>query len=472
MYRWYQQAEICYAYLSDIESAERNSPFWEATNFKNSKWFTRGWTLQELIAPRSVEFYASNWDELGTKSSRRDEISKITGIDVRILDGDDPAICNVAERLSWAASRKTKRIEDAAYCLLGLFQVHMPLLYGEGENALIRLQEEILKTTEDYTLLARRAESTVYGFTNPNALAGDLSAYKKPRTYNWAYSDLVLAPHTWTDAALRRNSMPINGLEVAADVTPTLTAKGLHICLPLLKNAGDGYHAYLYCRHKVTTDLLCISLRRAPGEAPETNRFERDFSKTGLFTHILPATPLESFTLTRIFIQQKREAPTPFLSWPATAVILEASATMGFVHSQNCTVYTSWGSSTKSLPWKTKRPGVIQHLSLHARVLFHFPDLESRGDFMIAFGRKGGKLWCCILLRDESSLKVASHKILHPWDDWKSYDRFVPNMRVDRATKSAPVGVVNVSFRKIASGLVVKVHIDDRSTIAELPSGL
>lgn len=211
MYRWYQQAEICYAYLSDIESAERNSPFWEATNFKNSKWFTRGWTLQELIAPRSVEFYASNWDDLGTKSSRRDEISKITGIDVRILDGDDPAICNVAERLSWAASRKTKRIEDAAYCLLGLFQVHMPLLYGEGENALIRLQEEILKTTEDYTLLARRAENTVHGFTNPNALASDLSAYKKPRTYNWAYSDLVLAPHTWTDAALRRNSMPING---------------------------------------------------------------------------------------------------------------------------------------------------------------------------------------------------------------------------------------------------------------------
>ena len=159
MYKWYEQADICYAYLSDIATAERTSRV-KIMEFRNSKWFTRGWTLQELIAPRSVEFYAKDWTDLGTKSSRQDEISIITGIDVRILDGEDPAICNVAERLSWAATRTTTRIEDAAYCLLGLFQVHMPLLYGEGERALIRLQEEILKTTEDYTLLARGVQTT------------------------------------------------------------------------------------------------------------------------------------------------------------------------------------------------------------------------------------------------------------------------------------------------------------------------
>ena len=91
---------------------------------------------------------------------------------------------------------------------------------------------------------------------------------------------------------------------------------------------------------------------------------------------------------------------------------------------------------------------------------------------MIVFGRKGGKLWCCILLRDESALNVAGHKGLQPWDDWKSYERFVPNMHVDRATKSVPIGVVNVSIRKVASRVIVKVHIDDLSSIAELPSGL
>jgi hypothetical protein len=122
--------------------------------FRNSKWFTRGWTLQELIAPRIVEFYAADWTEIGTRVSLQDEISIITGIDNRILEGESPDICNVAERFSWAASRETSRVEDAAYCLLGIFQVHMPLLYGEGENALLRLQEQILKTTDDYTLLA------------------------------------------------------------------------------------------------------------------------------------------------------------------------------------------------------------------------------------------------------------------------------------------------------------------------------
>ena len=122
--------------------------------FRRSRCFTRGWTLQELIAPTFVEFYAEDWTEVGTKSSIREELALIIGIDIRILDGDDPSVCNVAERMSWAAFRQTIRVEDAAYCLLGIFQVNMPLLYGEGKRSFLRLQEEILKTTEDYTLLA------------------------------------------------------------------------------------------------------------------------------------------------------------------------------------------------------------------------------------------------------------------------------------------------------------------------------
>jgi hypothetical protein len=74
----------------------------------------------------------------------------ITGINIHVLDGEDPDICNVAERLSWAASRETTSIEDAAYCLLGIFRVHMPLLYGEDKSALVCLQDQILKTAKDY----------------------------------------------------------------------------------------------------------------------------------------------------------------------------------------------------------------------------------------------------------------------------------------------------------------------------------
>jgi hypothetical protein len=131
MYKWYQQADICYAYLSDIIIADIPDDTQLAGRFKTSKWFTRGWTLQELIAPRFVEFYAEDRTEIGTRSSRREELSIITGIDVRVLGGENPAICNVAERFSWAASRATTRVEDGAYCLLGIFQVHMPLLYGK-----------------------------------------------------------------------------------------------------------------------------------------------------------------------------------------------------------------------------------------------------------------------------------------------------------------------------------------------------
>ena len=475
MYKWYEQADICYAYLSDIATAERISRV-KIMEFRSSKWFTRGWTLQELIAPRSVEFYAKDWTDLGTKSSRQEEISIITGIDVRILDGEDPAICNVAERLSWAATRTTTRIEDAAYCLLGLFQVHMPLLYGEGERALIRLQEEILKTTEDYTLLARgAADNIIHGVKNKNALASTLSEFNMPSASGLRYSDLVLDKHTWTDASLRQSSssLPWNQLKVAADVTPTLTTKGLHICLPLLEDSNDGYHAYLYCRLNVTGELLCIPLRRDQSEPPEANRFERICSETRDFqTHyFLPATKLESFTVTRMFIHQKQEAaPSPsLLSPPPSKVILEASATMGFLHSQNCSISTSWGSSTQSLPWKTE---VMRMQPLHARVLFQFADLGLGSEFMVAFGRKAGKYWCYILLLDESSLRVASHKELDSWDAWKSYEDFVPIRFVDRATRIVPIGVVNVSIRKVTTRVTVKVHIDDRSSIAELPSGL
>ena len=157
MYKWYQQAEICYAYLSDVVTADTPDNMQLAGRFKASKWFTRGWTLQELIAPPFVEFYAEDWTEIGTRSSHREELSVITGSDIRVLGGENPAICNVAERFSRAASRATTRLEDGAYSLLGIFQVHMPLLYGEGERAIILLQEEIFKTTEGSTLFARGA---------------------------------------------------------------------------------------------------------------------------------------------------------------------------------------------------------------------------------------------------------------------------------------------------------------------------
>ena len=120
-----------------------------------SRWFTRGWTLQELIAPSNVVFYNSLWKTLGTKETLQDVITSITGIHPKFLLGADLETASVAKKMSWAAKRNTTRVEDVAYALLGLFDINMPLLYGEGSKAFRRLQEEILKLyPEDQSLYA------------------------------------------------------------------------------------------------------------------------------------------------------------------------------------------------------------------------------------------------------------------------------------------------------------------------------
>ena len=120
-----------------------------------SCWFSRGWTLQELIAPSSVIFYDSSWMEIGTKSSLQDIITKATKIPADMLVGyANLNDYSVAQKMSWASRRKTTRVEDIAYCLMGIFQVNMPMLYGEGRRAFFRLQEEILKNSDDHSLFA------------------------------------------------------------------------------------------------------------------------------------------------------------------------------------------------------------------------------------------------------------------------------------------------------------------------------
>jgi heterokaryon incompatibility protein (HET) len=151
MFAWYSYSVICYAYLVDVDA-----DMWDLEldkKIENSRWFTRGWTLQELIAPKVVEFYSTNWIQIGTKRSLRDVISRISGIPTEVLRGAKSYLnCNVGERMSWASLRQTTRVEDIAYCLIGLFNIHMPLLYGEGRRAFQRLQEEILKISFDKTL--------------------------------------------------------------------------------------------------------------------------------------------------------------------------------------------------------------------------------------------------------------------------------------------------------------------------------
>jgi hypothetical protein len=150
MFRWYQNAKKCYVYLSDVENTTLNGDGDSESAFKQSRWFTRGWTLQELLAPKTVEFFSKEKVRLGDKESLKYVIHDVTGISVNALSGGDLSKFDVAERFSWAEKRQTTREEDGAYCLLGIFGTYMSLIYGEGkDNAIKRLQKQIQDAIED-----------------------------------------------------------------------------------------------------------------------------------------------------------------------------------------------------------------------------------------------------------------------------------------------------------------------------------
>ena len=156
MYRWYESSAVCFVYLSDVDSPTSTSVASTVDEeIQSSLWFTRGWTLQELLAPLQQSFYDSTWRHLGTKESLAPLLSAVTKIDINVFHGGPISSCSIAQRMCWASGRRTTRAEDIAYCLLGIFDVNMPLLYGEGERkAFLRLQEEIIKQSDDQSIFA------------------------------------------------------------------------------------------------------------------------------------------------------------------------------------------------------------------------------------------------------------------------------------------------------------------------------
>jgi hypothetical protein len=147
MFRWYQKADKCYVYLSDVSTGKHSRSselLWERA-FRQSRWFTRGWTLQELLAPQIVEFFSREGQRIGSKDSLKHQISEISSIPIEALEGNFVGFSD-KERKSWASKRITTIEEDQVYCLLGIFGVFLPLNYGEGKDyAFRRLQDEIDK---------------------------------------------------------------------------------------------------------------------------------------------------------------------------------------------------------------------------------------------------------------------------------------------------------------------------------------
>lgn len=156
MFRWYKRAAVCYVFLADLAGLPRSEDADELDDsIRHCRWFSRSWTLQELIAPLHIEFYDRDWDFCFTKEMASEALARITGIDVGILNHEtNLSAVSVAQKMSWAATRQSTRIEDAAYSLVGIFGINMPLLYGEEERAFLRLQAEIISSCPDPTIFA------------------------------------------------------------------------------------------------------------------------------------------------------------------------------------------------------------------------------------------------------------------------------------------------------------------------------
>lgn len=159
MFAWYKYSAVCLVYLQDLSpdtSFEQGLP--------RCRWLTRGWALQELIAPRHVVFFDQVWTKRTTKAASIAVLSRATGIEKAVLAGTAYlSRIPVAQRMSWVSQRQTTRIEDIAYCMLGIFDIFLPLIYGEGNKAFLRLQEEIAKQTCDLSLFAWTAALPPFG---------------------------------------------------------------------------------------------------------------------------------------------------------------------------------------------------------------------------------------------------------------------------------------------------------------------
>ncbi|KAK0620913.1 heterokaryon incompatibility protein-domain-containing protein [Immersiella caudata] len=244
MFTWYKKAAVCYAFLSDVgdealsrllhaygpvargwivagkipmvqeDDDELSSLYDIFPGFRDSRWFTRGWTLQELLAPPVLEFYSRNWHLLGNKTDTgiSTMVSEVTGVDVHILHGGDISNVSIARRMFWASRRQTTRLEDRAYSLLGLFDVNMPLIYGEGKKAFRRLQEEILRISDDQSIFAWHSQDYLEGT---------------------AVDVLATSPSDFTESgALSRQPFHRVGREPT-----TITSQGISCQLPLLSVA-------------------------------------------------------------------------------------------------------------------------------------------------------------------------------------------------------------------------------------------
>ncbi|KAK3644953.1 hypothetical protein LTR56_009340 [Elasticomyces elasticus] len=284
MFSWYMSAEVCYVYLADVPGHcpsldtfhVRPAYFHGLECFEASRWWTRSWTLQELLAPRKVLFFGCAGNPLGALEDLIVRVAGITGIESDVLTHKRPLRdISIARRLSWAANRDATRAEDVAYSLFGILDVNMPLLYGEGPKAFQRLQEELIRQSTDQSIFAWDAPS---GFVEPR--------------------ELLLAPSPRCFAN-GRNIRRRRG--TAIESAFRVSNKGLEISLPIVRWRPDQDSPYftlgiLDCRYEGSSEVLALVMSQHPfnlhGGTPALELYVSGFQKrigdTTRYTRLMP----------------------------------------------------------------------------------------------------------------------------------------------------------------------------------------
>ncbi|KAI0713848.1 hypothetical protein C8Q76DRAFT_471327 [Earliella scabrosa] len=272
MFRYYSLSLVCYVYLHDVtfHDAFRNG----AKTFDRSSWHTRGWTLQELIAPPVVLFFSDDWKPLGSKVDLAPRLRQITRIPEAVLCLEKRRVdFSIAQRMSWAASRSTTRQEDEAYSLLGIFDVNMPTLYGEGRKAFRRLQEEIMKKYPDTTLFAWGEPCAI------GSLASSGSGRPQDRTGPFATSPSQFEHSSsiqYTPRASRTVRQLISNKDGAAAprgdarMTFTATPHGVLAQIPIVEIGGNTYADLCWTLEGRTSTRLLLVLGRRLRSAADT----------------------------------------------------------------------------------------------------------------------------------------------------------------------------------------------------------
>ncbi|KAI0430790.1 hypothetical protein F5Y09DRAFT_306881 [Xylaria sp. FL1042] len=305
MYNWYRLSRVCYAYMADVSWADGDAFPWLA--FRASEWFTRCWTLQELIAPRLVKFYSKEWRLLGVKFGlhvshaydvyfRRKDwdiqfhqvLSQITGIPATVFDAREVNLgeFSVAQRMSWASARNCTKVEDRAYSLLGIFNVNMPLLYGEGKKAFSRLQEEIIKQLDDHSIFAWTVTEDDSRFLEPSDILAE-------SPMDFARSSTMVPYNVEVG---RLSAMTKRGLYMHLFVQPVTLPETTHI--RWLGTMCDAYYALLNCgdtadpymrssRESHYKRLALVIIRANDPSAPPSASESRQYIRLCTKTHIL-----------------------------------------------------------------------------------------------------------------------------------------------------------------------------------------